>query len=138
MATNNLTARKGKCINFGNCSIADTKEIVEVNLGDDFVCSNPDCRGMLVEEKKQSQKKWILYAGIAVVLIGSILFFYIKSKVEQVTETAKVVENAISTIDKITDEGSDIKKEVNELTSTLPSQEKTELVEPTVKPANEN
>ena len=121
MATNNLTARKGKCINFGNCSIADTKEIIEVNLGDDFVCSNPDCRGMLVEEKKQPQKKWILYAGIAIVFIGSILFLYIKSKVEQVTDASKVVEKAISTIEKITDEGSDIKKEVNASTNTLPS-----------------
>jgi hypothetical protein len=136
MATNNLTARKGRCINFGNCSIADTKEIIVINLGDDFVCSNPDCRGMLVEEKKQPPKKWILYAGIAVVFIGLILFFFIKSKVEQVTDVGKVVEKAITTYDKTTDEGSDIKEDFNESKNTLPSQEKTEAVETTTKPEN--
>ena len=136
MATNNLSIRKGRCINIGgeNCKIADTKEIVEVNLGDEFIC--PECGGMLVEEKKQLSKKWILYTGISVVLIGSILFFFIKSKVEQVTDVGTVVEKAITTIDSITDEGNDIKKDFNESTNTLPSREKTEPVVTTAKPEN--
>jgi len=135
MATNNLTVRKGKCINFGNCNIADTKENVEVNLGDEFICS--ECGGMLVEVKNQPHQKWILYAGIAVVLIGSILFFFVKSKVEKVTDVGKVIEKAITTVDNFNDERKETKKDVPETTNALPSQEKTEPVEIIAKPANE-
>lgn len=66
MATNS-TSKKGQCINFGNCSKASSKEIVEVNLGDDFNC--PECEGSLVEVKTKKTPVWI-FILIAVVLIG--------------------------------------------------------------------
>lgn len=34
-----ITGKSGKCSNFGNCSIADTRKLVEVPVGIDFVCS---------------------------------------------------------------------------------------------------
>ncbi len=73
MANTNLTVRKGQCINFGNCSKANAKEVIEVNLGDDFIC--PECEGSLIEVTPQSSShfKWILViVGILAVLgVGS-------------------------------------------------------------------
>jgi len=134
MVTNNLAARKGRCINFGNCNIADTKEIIELNLGDDFVCSNPECRGMLVEVKKQSPKKWIFYLGIAVLLIGTILIFIVKSKIDQATEMGKVVDKAITTIESIGHAQIETKKDDSETTQTQPSGSKTLPIETTKAP----
>ncbi len=34
-----IAGRSGKCSNFGNCTIADTRRTVEVSVGMDFVCS---------------------------------------------------------------------------------------------------
>lgn len=96
MATNNLTVRKGKCINFGNCKIADAKEIVEVNLGDEFICSNPECRGMLVEVRRKPKRK-LLFVGVGVFLLLFIIggiFAYInfqKNKIKNVVEIAEEV-----------------------------------------------
>lgn len=97
MATNNLTVRKGKCINFGNCKIADAKEIVEVNLGDEFICSNPDCLGMLVEVRIEHKRKWLVIGGGIILVMGLItwgVFAYInfqKNKIENVVEIAKAI-----------------------------------------------
>ena len=33
-----MAARKGKCIQFGGCSVADAKEVMEVQAGEEFVC----------------------------------------------------------------------------------------------------
>lgn len=96
MATNNLTVRKGKCINFGNCKIADAKEIVEVNLGDEFICSNPECRGMLVEVRRKPKRN-LLFVGVGVFLLLFIIggiFAYInfqKNKIKNVVEIGKAV-----------------------------------------------
>ena len=35
------TKRAGKCINFGNCTKADNKEIIELEITEDFLC--PEC-----------------------------------------------------------------------------------------------
>ena len=97
MVTNNLTVRKGKCINFGNCKIADAKEIVEINLGDEFICSNPDCLGMLVEVRIEHKWKWLVFGGGIILVMGLItwgVFAYInfqKNKVKNVVEIAKAV-----------------------------------------------
>ena len=45
MAKNSLN-KKGRCMNIGNCNKANTKEVIEVGLGEDFVC--PECGGQLV------------------------------------------------------------------------------------------
>lgn len=34
-------------MNIGNCNKANTKEVIEVGLGEDFIC--PECKGQLVE-----------------------------------------------------------------------------------------
>jgi hypothetical protein len=34
-----MNSRLGKCVNFGNCSIADARATVEVAKGSDFVCT---------------------------------------------------------------------------------------------------
>jgi len=95
MATNNLSVRKGKCINFGNCKIADTKEIVEINLGDEFKC--PECDGMLVEVRIEHKRKWLFIGGGIILIIGIItwgVFAYInfqKNKIENVVEIGKAI-----------------------------------------------
>jgi len=33
-----MAARKGKCIQFGGCSVADAKEVVDLQAGEEFVC----------------------------------------------------------------------------------------------------
>ena len=73
MENNNLTVRKGQCINFGMCSKADTKEVQEVNPGNDFICSNPECEQILIEVKPttwwEKNKKW-LFSFIVVLVLG--------------------------------------------------------------------
>ena len=39
-----MPARKGKCINFGLCPKADSREVITVNDGEEFSCPFPDCR----------------------------------------------------------------------------------------------
>jgi len=68
MATNNLAVRKGRCINIGNCKKANVSEVIEIKLGDEFIC--PDCSGNLVEVREKSFPKWVIYAIIAVFVIG--------------------------------------------------------------------
>jgi hypothetical protein len=41
-----MPARTGKCINFGGCNKADSKEVMTIPEGDEFVC--PDCEKSLV------------------------------------------------------------------------------------------
>ena len=77
MATNNLSVKKGQCINFGNCSKANAREVIEVNLGDDFIC--PECEGGLIEKPPKDSfppalKKILIIAGILVVL-GAVAFW---------------------------------------------------------------
>jgi hypothetical protein len=74
MANTNLTVRKGQCINFGNCTKANAKEEIEVNLGDDFIC--PECEGGLIEIQKKSGEfspvlKWILTIVIILAVLGA-------------------------------------------------------------------
>jgi len=66
-----LTVKIGQCINFGNCSKANAREMIKVNLGDDFIC--PECEGSLMETPPKGgfppALKWILIiVGILAVL----------------------------------------------------------------------
>jgi len=76
MAKNNLTIRKGKCMNFGNCNKANTKEIIEVNIGEDFIC--PECEGPLIDilGKKPFPVWIIIVIAIILVLCGGVYFGY--------------------------------------------------------------
>jgi len=68
----NLSVRKGRCINVNNCIKADSGEVQEVNPGDDFICSNPDCEGGLIDVSPNGNgntlKRILIIAGIAIVL----------------------------------------------------------------------
>lgn len=56
------TKRAGKCINFGNCTKADNKEIIELEITEDFLC--PECNSELQaefqREKIQVQERSLL------------------------------------------------------------------------------
>ena len=74
-----MATRKGKCTNFGNCPIADSKEILQIPLGVDMVCT--ECKRQLSEiaaEKKLPIKPIIgVLAGLAV--IGILLWLWLGS-----------------------------------------------------------
>jgi hypothetical protein len=71
--------KKYKCINYGNCKKADTKEVIEVNWGDDFIC--PECESNLQEVSSPLLpvlKLILIIAGIVVLGVGS--FFLLATK----------------------------------------------------------
>jgi len=79
MSNTNLTVRKGLCINSGQCSKAiptgiklnDAKKlknyIIEVNIGDDFVC--PECYNDLVDAPPEKPFPWWILL-IALIFLG--------------------------------------------------------------------
>ncbi|MDR2474939.1 MAG: Ig-like domain-containing protein, partial [Bacteroidales bacterium] len=73
----NSTVKKGQCINFGNCSKANAKEVMEINLGDDFIC--PECSGDLMEIQGKtgtsSPLKWILIIAGGLTALGAVGYF---------------------------------------------------------------
>lgn len=69
MANTNSTAKRGQCFNFGSCSKANGKEIIKVNLGDDFVC--PECGSSLIElPQKSGFPKWLKWLLIIVAIFA--------------------------------------------------------------------
>lgn len=60
--------KRGQCINLGNCSKANSKEILEIKVGEDFIC--PECGGSLVEVKDTPFPWWIVVIAAAVLLLG--------------------------------------------------------------------
>ena len=58
-------------MNIGNCSKANAKEIIEVGIGEDFIC--PECGGQLVEVKKINVLPYII-GGVVVALVVAELF----------------------------------------------------------------
>lgn len=60
-------------MNIGNCNKANTKEVIEVGLGEDFVC--PECGGQLVEVPGKGPV-WPYVAGVvgAAVVAAGIYF----------------------------------------------------------------
>jgi hypothetical protein len=76
MANNNFTVRKGQCVNFRHCSKADSHEVIEVNLGDDFICPNPECEGSLIDlPQKRKFPWWIVIVIVGVLAIGAGVYF---------------------------------------------------------------
>lgn len=78
MNKTNTANKIGICLNFGNCNKANTKEQIQINIGDDFKC--PECDGELVEIKKEGSPKGIIAAAIAVLIIagGATAFFLLQ------------------------------------------------------------
>jgi phosphate transport system substrate-binding protein len=61
--------RKGKCTNFGNCTVADTRQVVSVSGGNDLLC--PDCGRQLTEVA--TAKPASLAAVPVMILVGLLL-----------------------------------------------------------------
>lgn len=58
--------RQGKCANFGNCTKADSGEVIQIT-GQFFDC--PECGGSLVVENKNSKKKWLLATTLPLIVL---------------------------------------------------------------------
>ena len=68
-----MAARKGKCIQFGGCSVADAKEVMDVQAGEEFACKECGKPLQPVQEGGggQSRKVPLIVAAI-VVLIAAV------------------------------------------------------------------
>jgi phosphate transport system substrate-binding protein len=64
-----MALRTGKCTNFGNCSIADSGKILEIQPGQDYVC--PECgRGLLGNAPSGgASRSGLFIAGILAFLV---------------------------------------------------------------------
>lgn len=99
----NPTIRKGICINVGNCPNANEKKIIEVGIGEDFVCPNPECRGMLVEASdKGTDWKKIIIAIVAVLVIGGGVggYFLMSSGDKTIPVSSLSIDNAALTLNE--------------------------------------
>lgn len=83
-----MATRKGICKNIFNCVKADSGEIQEVDEFDDFICSECTCKSELEEVGGKGatkgdggdKKKWMLWAGIAVVVVaGAVGTYYLQT-----------------------------------------------------------
>ena len=123
MAQNNAMVRKGKCLNIGNCNKANSKEIVDVNIGEDFVC--PDCGGDLVEVKPTTSSLGLIIGGIvlALAIVGaSVYFFVIKGDDPAAFDGGEVV--VVDSVDVDTDTETEA-----EDTTTLDQETPEEVIE---------
>ncbi len=65
-----MAARKGKCIQFGGCSKADNREIIEAQAGEEFVCK--ECGKPLQEIEEGAGaggRRKLLFVGAAAILL---------------------------------------------------------------------
>lgn len=72
MKSNKKQVQKGYCINFTNCPLADSGDIQEIPIGEDFKCAC--CSAELVEYKKP-KKNWVWLCLGVVVFIAIVLLF---------------------------------------------------------------
>ena len=74
-----MAVRRGKCTNFGNCVNADSRKLIDVPDGADFVC--PECGRQLnpVEERQASSTSPVLIVVVLLVLLGGALW-YLRSR----------------------------------------------------------
>jgi phosphate transport system substrate-binding protein len=64
-----LPIRQGKCIDFGNCTLADKRELIQVPDGAEFVC--PECGRALTPVQRESSGggRWKILAGVVLLLL---------------------------------------------------------------------
>lgn len=83
-----MSARQGKCTNFGNCAIADTRQVVDIRDGLPFTC--PDCRRALTEMNSReglSRTQSLAIAGV--VLVGvTVVAAWLVARTRPVAERA--------------------------------------------------
>jgi hypothetical protein len=98
MTMKNSNVKRGQCVNYGNCPKANSKEIIEINIGDDFKCPNPNCGCDLVEVPIKPLSPWIIYAIVAVLILGggAAYWFFQRDKAPQSIEVAGISLNITS------------------------------------------
>lgn len=66
-----LSGKSGKCSNFGNCSLADARNTIEVPGGQDFVCTECNKPLLLTDSGSQgtSNKKTLIVGTLLVLLL---------------------------------------------------------------------
>ena len=71
-----MATRKGKCTNFGECEKANNSEIIEIPLGQEFVCPN-GC-GELIEIPQRRIKPISLIVGTSgvIFILVAVIFLY--------------------------------------------------------------
>jgi hypothetical protein len=94
-----MAARKGKCIQFGGCSVADAKEVVDLQAGEEFVCK--ECGKPLQEIQEAgsggSRKRLLIIAAALVVITAGVAtwLFWPKSRYpEEPPSTAAPADSA--------------------------------------------
>ena len=125
MAKDNSTVRIGQCINFGNCQKADSRELQKINIGDEFICTEPGCEGTLIEPPKSPPFPWwIIIVIAAVLLLGGLFLGYpsIKSFFEK--KAISEISHPI-TSDGLTVDSTSLSSESNEAEKLPPSPSKS-------------
>lgn len=86
--SNDFSKRKGTCPNFHNCNLADAKKVIEVDITEDFVCPNPECKSDLVPViEKKIPWKIIISAIVSLLLIGGGAAYFLLKPEKPVTVT---------------------------------------------------
>jgi len=75
----NPVIKKGICINVGNCQNANEKKLIEVAVGEDFVCPNPECGGNLNEVKEKEFPWKVVAIAVVVLLIAGAASYFLLS-----------------------------------------------------------
>jgi tetratricopeptide (TPR) repeat protein len=76
-----MPMRQGKCINFGLCPKADSREVIEVKEDDEFACPGPNCRKPLQPIKTPPPPppkwRWILGGSLVVLASAGLVLFLV-------------------------------------------------------------
>ena len=64
-----ITSKSGKCSNFGNCSLADSRATVDVPSGLDFVCTECNKPLLLMDAGKEGHNSKTLVIGALLLLL---------------------------------------------------------------------
>ena len=117
--TKNPDDKAGKCLNVGpgNCSKANSGEIIYIDKYSDFVC--PECETELEEIKESSSFPWWLIIVAVIVVSGGIAAFFLLGNGGKSTET-DVKDEGTEKIEKI-------EKTLTEITAVTLSETEIEL-----------
>lgn len=110
MAKKDPNIKYGRCNNIGNCPKANSKEIIEVPLGEDFVCPNPDCGSTLSEVTGGDgggKKKLFIALAIVLVLGGGIGLYFTVIKDKEPTEVNVPASGGTETETEVTETETD-------------------------------
>ncbi len=89
-----MPVRRGKCINFGNCDKADSRAIIEVPEGAEFVCPDPDCgKALDPSVPNPNGRGWVKVAMAAlagVIIVGGITYLVVSGLPSDRSATTEV------------------------------------------------